>query len=71
MGERMTRDSRIWIIGVVVAIVTGLATLDTQTAVSVGLHAEWLPYLRLAAFVVGIVSGQMGTSPLPHSSEVR
>lgn len=67
----MTRDSRLLIVGVVVAVITGLGTLDTQTALSYGLHAAWLPYLRLASLVLGIVSAQLGTSPLPHSSEMR
>lgn len=67
----MTRDSRLLIVGVVVAVIMGLATLDTQTAMSYGLHANWLPYLRLANLVLGIVSAQLGTSPLRHSSEVR
>lgn len=66
----MTRDSWVWTFGVIVAIVMGVATLDTPTAIGFGLHAAWLPYLRLAGYVVGIISGKMASSPLPHSSEV-
>lgn len=59
------RDSFVWVLGVIAAVIVGLATLDTQTAVeSFGIPAAALPYLRLAAFIVGIVSAQLGWSPL-------
>jgi hypothetical protein len=59
------RDSIIWTFGVIAAVIIGLATLDTTTAVqSFGIPATWLPYLRLAAFIIGIVSAQLGLSPL-------
>lgn len=59
------RDSVVWTFGVIAAVIFGLATLDTATAVqSFGIPAAWLPYLRLAAFVIGIVSAQLGLSPL-------
>lgn len=59
------RDNIIWTFGVIAAVIVGLATLDSQTAVeSFGIPATWLPYLRLAAFVIGIVSAQLGLSPL-------
>jgi ABC-type transport system substrate-binding protein len=59
------RDSIVWTFGVIAAVVVGLATLDTSTAVQTfGIPETWLPYIRLAAFIIGIVSAQLGLSPL-------
>lgn len=64
----LTRDSIIWLIGMV-----GSALV----AVSTNLHLfPWMSptaqhWINLAAFVVGIISGKMATSPLMHSQEVK
>lgn len=57
------RDSLIWTAGMFAAVITGLATLGNLE--DYGIPNNWLPYLRLAALVVGIVSGKLATSPLP------
>lgn len=62
----MTRDSIGWWFGIVGSIVTGVA-------LNLNLFS-WIPdhvahWISLAAFVVGIVSGKMASSPLPHSGE--
>lgn len=64
----MTRDDLKLKIGVVVALIVGLATLSEGTVHALGLPlviVPMLPWCRLAAFVVGLVSAQLGTSPLP------
>jgi hypothetical protein len=59
----MTRDSMLWWIGIIFAVVLGLATVPDPA--TLGIPVAWLPYLRLAALIIGIVSGKMATSPLP------
>lgn len=63
-----TRDSLVWWVGIIAAVVVGIGTLGT-TATEYGIPVSWLPYIRLAALVMGIVSGKLATSPLPHSEE--
>jgi hypothetical protein len=65
-----TRDSALWLWGTIVAIVLGLATLDQATAVALGIPAAWLVKLRLAAFILGLISAKVSTSPFPHSKDV-
>lgn len=63
-----TRDDAKWIVGMIVAIVVGLAALSESTITDLGLPqvlVPALPYFRLAALIVGIVSGKMATSGLP------
>lgn len=63
----MTRDDLKFKIGVGVAVIIGLATLTEGTVHALGLPlaiVPLLPWARLAAFVVGIVSAQLGKSPL-------
>ncbi len=63
-----TRDSALWIWGIVVSIVGALATLNENFAVvTLGIPLIWLTKIRLASFVIGIVSAQLSTSPLKHS----
>lgn len=57
------RDSWIWWVGIVGAVLLGLVTLDNP--VDYGIPASWVPYLRGLALVVGIISGKLATSPLP------
>lgn len=64
----MTRDDLKLKIGVLVAVLVGIATLSDGTVHALGLPAAilpWLPWCRLASYVVGLMSAQMGTSPLP------
>jgi hypothetical protein len=64
----MTRDDLKLKIGVGVAVIVALATLNDTTVRLLGFPiwiVPCLPYCRLAAFVSGIVSAQLGTSPLP------
>lgn len=64
------RESAIWWVGFIAALVTGLATLDTNTAVAIGVPLLWLPKLRLAAFLVGVGSTWAKTSPFPSKKDV-
>lgn len=57
----VTRDSMVWWAGIVGAVITGLA-------MNIGLF-PWIPEqvqhaISIAAFIVGIISGKMATSPL-------
>ncbi len=65
----MTRDSLYLWAGIVVSVVMGLATLTDSGAAELGLPSAWLPYLRLASFVLGIVSAKLGSSPLPGKQD--
>jgi hypothetical protein len=65
----MTRDSWIWWWGILSAVVVGLATLGNLQ--DYGIPDVALPYLRLAALIVGVVSGKLATSPLPGKSDAN
>ena len=55
----MNRDSVLWWVGIVGAILTALAN-------QAGLFpAAWYGYINLAAVLVGVVSGYLKASPLP------
>jgi len=61
------RDSAIWWFGMIAAVVMGLATLGDPAQYGI---PEWMvPYLRLGALVVGIVSGYLKASPLPKGNQ--
>ena len=68
----MTRDSRLWCVLIVAAVLT---SLSTQTALLSGAFPWWGPphdaRLQLASFVVGVVSGLMRMSPLELSAKGR
>jgi hypothetical protein len=59
-----TRDDAKWTYGIIAAIVLGLAALGNAIT-DYGIPATWLPYMRLAALIVGIISAKMATSGLP------
>lgn len=59
----MTRDSALWWFGIVAAVIVGIATLGNTA--DYGIPDSWLPFIRLAALIIGIVSGKLATSPLP------
>lgn len=63
-----TRDDFKWTASIVAAVVVGLATLG-NTVTDYGIPADWLPYIRLLALVVGIVSAKMATSSLPGGAK--
>lgn len=70
----MHRDSNLWWVGIGSAVILGLATLDgTGTGPTslayYGIPMAVAPYLRLAALIIGIVSGKLATSPLPSKAE--
>jgi hypothetical protein len=63
---RITRDSAVWWVGMVGAVATGLA-LNFELF-------PWIPdpvqhWIALVAFVTGIVSGKLATSPLKGKAE--
>lgn len=58
----LTRDSFVWWIGIVSAVIVGMATVSDPVTYGI---PEWaVPYLRLGALIVGIISGKLATSPL-------
>jgi hypothetical protein len=62
-----SRDDLKWTVGIVIAAVVALATLSEDMVKTLGLPLavlHWLPWCRLIAFVVGVVSGTMKTSNL-------
>lgn len=63
------RDSVVWWVGIVGAVIVGLATLADPA--TYGIPAWLMPYLRLGALIVGIVSGKMATSPLPGKDKTN
>jgi hypothetical protein len=67
----LTRDSALWLWGIVGAVIAGLATVDEQFAVaSLGIPLVWLTKIRLASFVIGIISAKASNSWLQHSKDV-
>lgn len=66
----MTRDDlKLWL-GMAAAVVIGLATLGNELT-QYGVPAAWLPYIRLLALILGIVSGKLATSPLPGKADAN
>ncbi len=66
---QLTRESALWWVGVISAIVAGLSTLDPAAAAALGLPTVILPYLRLYALVAGIGSAWAKTSPFPSKKD--
>ena len=68
----MTRDSRLWWVLILGAV---LASLSTQTALLSGAFPWWGPphdaRLQLASLLVGVVSGVLRMSPLELSAKGR
>ena len=64
-----SRDDLKWTIATAASIIVGLAALG-NTITEYGIPASWLPYLRLGALVVGLVSAKMSTSNLFGSGSV-
>jgi len=64
----LTRESWLWWAGLFGSIILGLSTLG-DSIVDYGIPATWLPYIRLGALVVGIVSAWMKTSPFPSRKD--
>ena len=55
----ISRDSVVWWLGMIGAV---LAAVVNQTGL---FPVEWYPYINATAFIVGVISGWMKTSPLP------
>lgn len=65
-----TRDSALWVWGIVVSVIAGLATVDEHFAVAtLGIPLAWLTKVRVASFVIGLASAKSSTSPWPHSQD--
>ena len=65
---KLSRDSVVWWFGMIAAVIVGLATLG-DSVTDYGIPATWVPYVRLAALIVGIVSGKLATSPLKGAED--
>lgn len=65
---RVTRDSALWTWSLVASLVAGLVTLGNGVT-AVGLPLAAVPYIRLAAFIVGIVGAKLGNSPLKGEND--
>lgn len=66
----LTRESVLWWILLALSLVTALATVDTSTAVDLGIPAKALPYIRLIAFLTAAGSTWAKTSPFPSGKNV-
>lgn len=60
-----TRDSLVWVFGLIGSIIVGLSTFGDLT--QIGIPGSWIPKIRGLAFVVGIISAYAKASPLPLS----
>jgi hypothetical protein len=58
-----TRDSALWWLAIVGAVVTYLASAEPPT------HWTYHQWIQAAMFVVATVSGKLANSPLPHSGD--
>lgn len=64
----LTRDSQVWNVLAVLGAVALALSMVTNPA-DYGIPAAAVPYLKLVALVVSVVSAKVATSPLPHSEE--
>ncbi len=69
----MTRDSRMWWVGIAAAIVLAVSSrMDLIDPLLPAEHTDKVHALpELAALIAGIVCGKLATSPLPHSDDVN
>ena len=61
----LTRDSKVWWLGMLVPILVEVANALVANPADFGIPAGWLPTIRLVALIVGLISGKLATSPLP------
>lgn len=67
----LTRDSRFWWLGMVGAVILAVSSRwDLIDPLLPAQHTDKVhAAVELAALILGIVSGKMATSPLPHSDD--
>lgn len=71
----MTRDSKLLLLGLLAAILTGVTTLvpgdvtNPLSAAYYGIPLAALPYLRLASMLVGLTAAHLRSSWLPGKAE--
>lgn len=67
----MTRDSKLWWLGIAGAVILAVTSrFDLIDPLLPAAHTDKVhAALELIALVLGIVSGKMATSPLPHSED--
>jgi hypothetical protein len=66
-NQGWSRDDLKWKIGMIGAVIVGIAALNETSIKLLGLPdaiLPWLPWFRLGAMIIGIVSGKMATSGL-------
>ncbi len=61
----MTRDSFVWWLGILFPVIVEGCNAIGVAPSDYGIPAAWVPFFRLVALVVGLVSGKLATSPLP------
>lgn len=69
----MTRDSKLWWLGIVGAIILAVSSrLDLIDPLLPAQHTDKVhALLELLALIIGIVSAKLATSPLPISNDGR
>lgn len=63
----MYRDSVLWSLGLVASVVVALAAVQDLSVI--GIPTSWRPYIMLGAFLSGVVSAYLKSSPLKKSGE--
>lgn len=67
----MTRDSKFWWVGIVGAVILAVSSrMDVIDPFLPAQHTDKVHALiEFAAIIIGITSGKMASSPLPHSDD--
>lgn len=63
---KLTRDSIVWWIGIILAIVSAAAANLNLLPVVLKPYSEWITFISV---IIGSVSGKMATSPLKGENE--
>lgn len=63
----MYRDSVLWTLGLLGAVVVALAAVQDLSVI--GIPGGWRPYIMLGAFLTGVISAYLKSSPLKKMGE--
>lgn len=64
----MTRDSKLWWLGMIGGVVAAIVLHADQFPVLLG-YPLAKEILTLVSIIIAVASGKMATSPLPHSGD--